>query len=166
MKKRYILLTLAAAVISLAAQASNMRIGFVNLNYVLANAKQNQQINVKLQSEFQQRKQQVEALSQQVKALYSRGEKNHTTMSEQEKIDLRRQYNAKQAELDLAEKAYNEDLQRRLAEEQNNLLSQVQQAINQLAASGHYDMIVKKDALFWASDATDLSKQVVDIVNK
>ena len=87
--------------------------------------------------------------------------KDAAIMSNQEKTQLNRELEQLNSEAQLKQKALQEDTRRRQQEERNELLGQVQQAINAVAQDEGYDLVLESNAVAFMKADNDLSDEVV-----
>lgn len=160
MKKVLSIFVAIVAMIS-GAQAAEVKIGFVDVAYVMSKSPQRVAISEKLKSEFKEQEEEIKSLFEDYKKLQEKAQKDGATMSEKERLELQRQGQEMETKIKLKQQALNEDSQRRAGEEQRILGAKILEKIAELAKEEKYDMIVNKDALLWADQATNLSDKVL-----
>jgi len=87
-------------------------------------------------------------------------------MTEQQKLDMQRKMESLQSDYQLKGKALEEDMRRRGGEEQNKLLLKIQKAVDEVAKSENYDVILQSNAVAFIKKKQDISELVVKKVSK
>jgi outer membrane protein len=156
-------LTALVTVIALASsvQAADIKIGFVDIAYVMAKSPQRVAIAEKLKNEFKEQEEEIKSLYEEYKKLQEKAQKDGATMSEKERLELQREGQEMETKLKLKQQALNEDSQRRANEEQRQLGAKILEKVAELAKEEKYTMIINKDALLWADQATNVSDKVL-----
>lgn len=143
-----------------AAQAQQ-KIGVVDMMSIFQQLPQREQISQELQEEFKDRFEEMRQLEQKVQDLRQKQERDASIMSAEEKTQLNRQLEQLISEAQLKNKALQEDTRRRQQEERNELLGKVQNAINSVAESQGYDLVLESNAVAFMKADNDLSDEVV-----
>ena len=151
---------LSTALFAGAAEAQQ-KIGVVDMMSIFQQLPQREQISQNLQEEFQDRFEEMRQLEQQVQELRQKQERDQAIMSAQEKTQLNRQLEQLISEAQLKSKALQEDTRRRQQEERNELLGEVQQAINVVADQEGFDLVLESNAVAFMKADNDLSDEVV-----
>lgn len=164
--KKLIKSTAAAVAVSTtlfagAAQAQQ-KIGVVDMMAVFQQLPQREQISEQLQTEFQDRFEEMRRLEQKVQELRQKQERDASIMSASEKTQLKRDLEQTVSEAQLKSKALQEDTRRRQNEERNKLLSKVQNAISAVAKTKEYDIVLESNAVTYMKADNDLSNAVVE----
>jgi outer membrane protein len=159
--RKLLITALSALAISTSAFAADMKVGYVDISYIMAKSPQRVAITEKLKGEFKEQEEELKALLDEYKKLQEKAQKDGATMSEQERIDMSRQAQEMEGKLKLKQNALNEDMKRRGQEEQRMLAGKIMEQINALATEENYDMLVNKDALLFAKDAMNVSDKVL-----
>ena len=151
---------LSTALFAGAAEAQQ-KIGVVDMMSIFQQLPQREQISQDLQAEFEDRFEEMRQLEQKVQELRQKQERDAAIMSNQEKTQLNRELEQLISEAQLKQKALQEDTRRRQQEERNELLGQVQQAINAVAQDEGYDLVLESNAVAFMKADNDLSDEVV-----
>ncbi len=163
--KKLMTIAVIALGFSSAVQANTVKIGYVDVQYVMAKSPQRVAIAEKLKKEFKEPDEELKKLAGDFQKMQEKGKKDAATMSEQERLDLGRKLQEMEAKAKLKQKNLQEDMQRRSQEEQRLLYIEIQKAIKAVSEEEKYDMIVNREALLWASKATNLSDKVLAKLN-
>ena len=153
---KMILLAAMLAAAALAANAAELKIGFVNTERVFreaAPAKRAQQV---LESEFSARNAELGRIEKQGRDLQSELERDNVTMPESARREKERQLADISRDFQRKQREIREDLNLRRNEELASVQERATRVINQIAEQEHYDLIVQ-EAVFAASriDITD-----------
>jgi outer membrane protein len=151
----------AALCLALALPAvaqTNLRIGFVNVNYLLQNAPQTQAVNQALQDEFAPREAQLVVQQQQHQTKVEDYQRDAAVMPESERAALERELQRVQLELQRSAAALQEDVEIRQEELVAELQATVARRVQAFAVAQGYDIIVT--SVLYASDAVDITEEV------
>ena len=159
-KTTAVAVALSTALFAGAAEAQQ-KIGVVDMMSIFQQLPQREQISQDLQAEFEDRFEEMRQLEQKVQELRQKQERDAAIMSNQEKTQLNRELEQLISEAQLKQKALQEDTRRRQQEERNELLGQVQQAINAVAQEEGYDLVLESNAVAFMKADNDLSDEVV-----
>tara|TARA_R100000935_G_C2727230_1_gene120438 strand:+ start:100 stop:615 length:516 start_codon:yes stop_codon:yes gene_type:complete len=164
--KKLIKSTAAAVAVSTAlfagAAQAQQKIGVVDMMEVFQQLPQREQISEQLQTEFQDRFEEMRRLEQKVQELRQKQERDASIMSASEKTQLERDLEQTISEAQLKSKALQEDTRSRQNEERNKLLGKVQDAITAVAEAKDYDMVLESNAVTYMKADNDLSNAVVE----
>jgi outer membrane protein len=164
MNKRFILGAIAALLITGFTQAADLNIGVVNVRAVASQAPQRETIAGALQQEFKERGETIKGLEQEMKDMSAKGQADILTLTEQQKIDLTRALESKAANMQLLQKALQEDYKQRSSEEQNKLLILIKKAIDQISAKESFDIVLQSESVAFISDRDDITKKVITLM--
>ena len=143
-----------------AAQAQQ-KIGVVDMMSVFQQIPQREEISQQLQSEFQERFDELRQMEQKIQELRQKQERDASIMSEAEKTQLNRELEQLVSEAQLKNKALQEDTRSRQQEERNQLMGKVSQAIDVVAEEKGYDLVLESNSVVFMKADNDLSDEVV-----
>jgi len=149
-----------------AASAAEQKIAVVDIAAVFQQLPQREKIVKQLKEEFELRIQELKNLEKEILATQEKGKRDGALMSEKEQTQLSRRMDELQSDYTLKRKALEEDERRRNAEERNKLLSQVQKAIDKIAAKEGYTLVLQRNAAVFAAPELDISEKVIQQVSK
>ena len=141
------------------------KIGFVNPIKVLENAPQATSARLKLERDFQPRKDEIIAAQKKVQKLEQTLVRDADTMSESARHSLERDIISRKRDLRRVQEEYREDLNLRRNEELTQLQREISKVIKQVAEEGKYDLIVG-EAVIYASEAIDITDKVLERLKK
>ena len=144
-----------------AAAQTNTRIGFVNVNAVLAEAPQTRVVNDTLTAEFAPREAALVALDGDLKAKRERLDRDGAVMAQTERTTLEREIATGQRDLERDAALLQEDVQIRQTELVNELQQTIARRIQAFAVAEGYDLIVTNQGVVFASEAIDITQAVL-----
>ncbi len=160
MKKFAVLLALVPALV-MAEVGADAKIGVVDVREVVAKSPQREAIGEKLKAEFKDRMDAMKKMDAEIRAQQEKAQKDAPTMTEQQKVDAGRSIQAKISDLQLKQKALQEDIQRREGEEQRALLGKINQAVNAVATKEGLSLVLTREAVPFVQPQFDITAKVV-----
>src|SRR5690348_13649632 len=150
------LVAILLALASLAAQAAELEVGFVNTERVFREAAPARRAQQKLEREFAARNSELAKVEKQGRDLQSELERDNTTITDAQRREKERQLADISRNFQRMQREIREDLNLRRNEELASVQERATRVINQIAEQEHYDLIVQ-EAVFAASriDITD-----------
>jgi outer membrane protein len=159
--------TLAAGamlvVASVAAQAQDIKIGYVNSERVLKEANPAKAAQAKLEAEFGKREKDLAEVASRLKATADKLDKDGPTLSDVEKSRRQRDLVEQDREFQRKRREFQEDLNQRKNEELSGVVERANKVIKQIFDAEKYDLILQ-DAVHW-SPRVDITKKVIDALN-
>lgn len=152
---------LAAA--SIAAQAQELKIGYVNSDRVLREATLAKAAQAKLESEFSKRQKEGDDSAGRLKAAADKLDKDAPTLSESERNRRQRELVDQDRELQRKRREFQEDLNQRKNEELASVVERANKVIKQIYESEKYDLILQ-EAVF-AGARVDITDKVIKALN-
>lgn len=150
-----VLLALAA----FAAQAAELKIGFVNTERVFREAAPAKRAQQKLEREFAARNAELSKVEKQGRDLQNELERENVTMPEAARREKERQLADISRNFQRLQREIREDLNLRRNEELASVQDRATRVINQIAEQEHFDLIVQ-EAVF-ASGKIDITDKVI-----
>src|SRR5699024_6197305 len=135
------------------------KIGFVNTERILRDSKPAQAAQAKIESEFKKRDDEIENLARSLHSQVQKFDKDAPVLSESERITRQRQLADLDSDLQRKRREFQEDFNRRRNEEFSNIIEKADQAIQKIAESEGYDLIIQ-DAVN-VSPRVDITEQVM-----
>ena len=159
--------TLAAAALlaaaSMAAQAQELKIGYVNSERVLREANPAKAAQAKLETEFSKREKDLADVANRLKAAADKLDKEGPTLSEAERGRRQRDLVEQDRDFQRKRREFQEDLNQRKNEELSGVVERANKVIKQIFDQEKYDLILQ-DAVHW-SPRVDITKKVIDALN-
>jgi len=166
MKLSVLKLCVAAAALAgaiTAAQAQELKIGYVNGERVLREAAPARAAQAKLEAEFSKREKELNEQLTRLKATADKFEKEAPTLSEAERGRRQRELVESDRDMQRKRRELNEDLNQRKNEETASVLERTNKVIKQIFDGEKYDLIVQ-DVVF-AGPRVDITDKVIKALN-
>ena len=151
------------AVAACAAQAQELKIGYVNSERVLREANAAKAAQAKLEAEFSKRDKDLNEVAARLKAAADKLDKDAPTLSEADRARRQRELIEQDRDLQRKRREFNEDLNQRKNEELAGVVERANKVIKQIFDSEKYDLIIQ-DAVHWSA-RVDITKKVIDALN-
>ncbi len=159
--------TLAAAAMLVAAitaaQAQELKIGYVNSERVLKEANPAKAAQAKLETEFGKREKELTDVANRLKAAADKLEKDRPALAEAERNRRERDLVEQDRDFQRKRREFQEDLNQRKNEELSSVVERANKVIKQIFDSEKYDLILQ-DAVHWSA-RVDITKKVIDALN-
>ena len=162
MLKNLAVATMLVAAIT-AAQAQDLKIGYVNSERVLKEANPAKAAQAKLEAEFGKREKDLADVANRLKAAADKLDKDGPTLSDAEKARRQRDLVEQDRDFQRKRREFQEDLNQRKNEELSGVVERANKVIKQIFDSEKYDLILQ-DAVHW-SPRVDITKKVIDALN-
>lgn len=133
-----------AAVIAFQVHAQDFRVGFVNTNRVFVEAASAKAAQVKLEQEFSKREKELIDQRNTLKTMSDRFEREAPTLSESQRNARQKQLMDEDRDFQRRSREFQEDLNARRAEEQNQLVERANKVVKQIAEAEKYDLILQE----------------------
>ena len=126
------------------AQAADFRVGVVNTERLLRESAPAMQAEKKIEKEFSGRDQEIKKLMKQAKELQSFLDKDGRALPDTDHRNKERELTAMNVNLQRMQREFREDLNLRKNEELAIVLEQANKAIQAIAETGKYDLILQE----------------------
>lgn len=143
------------------ASAAELKIGFVNLGRISAEAPQAKAANEKLKREFEPREQELKAMQKDLKQLEEKLNRDAAVMKEADRARMERDLRARERELRRMVDELREDVNIRRNDELGRFQRRVNETVQQLAKQEKFDLILI-DSVIYVSDQIDVTAKVLD----
>ena len=150
----------ALALASLAAQAVELKIGFVNTERVFREAAPAKRAQAKLEKEFAVRNAELAKLEKQGRDLQTELEKENVTLPEPSRREKERALADVSRNFQRVQREIREDLNLRRNEELASVQERANKVIQQMAEAEKYDLILQ-DPVVYASQRIDITEKVI-----
>lgn len=156
----------STALLSNAAFAADQKLGVVNVQSIMKQLPQSAAMVQALNAEFKDETAEVAQIEKDIKYYQEKQKRDGALMSEKEKEDLNKQIAELFQNYQTKGKALQQKIQMRQNEETNKILALVRQAVNNIAETEKFDVIVEQKAVVFAAPDADLTSKVVEQVSK
>ncbi|WP_455198601.1 OmpH family outer membrane protein [Kaarinaea lacus] len=146
--------------LSTGVQAAELKIGFVNAPKVLEEAPQAEAAQQALQKEFSPRDKAIVDGQKEIRKLEDKLARDGVIMSESERRKLERDIVSRKRDLKREQEEFREDLNIRRNEAFEKIRNIVRDAINAIAKSEKYDLIVGEGVIY-ADNRIDITDKVI-----
>lgn len=151
---------------SLDSDANEIKIGIVNTEKILRESAAAVKAQKSIEQEFLLRDEQIKKMASQAKILQDRLEENSTTMAEAERRNLERDLANLSREYQRAQRQMREDLSVRQNDEYGLILERTNHAINSIAETEKYDLILQLQDSVYRSQRIDITDKVIQVLDK
>lgn len=165
MKKIIIMTLFVMATCSNAMAASNLKIGFVNVEKLLTQAPQVEAVSAAMQKRFGGKKQELQNLEKEIKSMQEDYKRNELIMTENKLSELRDKVIAKVQDFKRKEATLNQEVSTMRNQELAVLQKSVRDIINVISKKDKYDLILSEGVIF-ASDKLDITDRVLKEMKK
>lgn len=135
------------------------KIGFVNTERILQDSKPAKAAQAKIDSEFKRRDDELQNLANKLRNDAQKFDKDAPALSEADRIQRQRQLADLDADLQRKRRDFQEDFNRRRNEEFSNIVDKADAAIQRIAETQGYDLIIQ-DAVT-VSPRVDITDEVL-----
>ncbi len=152
-------------VISFGLQAAELKVGYVQVDKILQEAPQTAESGKKLEKEFGPRSQELDRLAKQIKELETVLEKDSVTIPETERRTKERDVQNIKVEFQRKQRELREDINLRKNEELGSLQDRINKAVQSVAKSENYDLVMYSGVAY-AADKIDITDKVLKLLGK
>ncbi|MBQ9219385.1 MAG: OmpH family outer membrane protein [Succinivibrio dextrinosolvens] len=145
-----------------ATESHNLSIAVVNVPLIMSELPQAKVEAEKLQKEFGPRKAELDKIQEQGVKL----EQELKTAKDSRATEIHRKLASLKSEFDLKAQALQEDSQKKQREAEVQLGRIVQEAIDRIAKERGIDLVVRGETVVYATDAVNISKDVIERASK
>lgn len=153
----------ALLLLSLSAQAQELKIGYVNSERVLRDATPAKAAQAKLEAEFGKRERELTDFGNKLKAAADKLEKDAPTLGEGEKNRRQRELVEQDRDLQRKRREFQEDLNQRKNEELSGVVERANRVIKQIFEQEKYDLILQE--VIFAGPRVDITEKVIKALN-
>jgi|SRR5690625_3918276 len=140
-------------------QAQGTKIGFVSTERILRDSKPAKAAQSKIDAEFKRREDELQKMANNLRSQAQKLDKDAPVLSESERITRERQLEDLDSDLQRKRREFQEDFNRRRNEEYSKIIEQADSAIQKIAETDGYDLIIQ-DAVT-VSPRVDITDQVL-----
>ena len=151
--------------LSVSAEMEIFKIGYVVVEKILKEAPQTAASNKKLEKEFKSR---TDGLQKKVKAIQKQEKdfnKNSVTMTAADRQKAQKKIQNSKIEIQRIERELREDIDIRRREEIGKLQQKINEAIEEMAKTDKYDLILYQGVAF-ASKEIDITDKLIKVLSK
>lgn len=150
---------------ALNTSAAELKVGYVQVDKILQDAPQTAESGKKLEREFSPRSQELERLAKQIKDLETSLDKDGLTLADADRRNKERDVQNLKTEFQRKQRELREDISLRKNEELGVLQDKVNKAVQTVAETEGYDLVVYGGVAF-ASKKIDITDKVLKALGK
>jgi len=166
MKSSLVKCALAAASLVLAAsaaQAQELKIGYVNSDVVLRDAAPAKAALARLQAEFAKRDKELTEMENNLTKAVEKFRKDQATLVEPDRVRRESLLQDQQREFHRKRQEYQEDVNKRRNEELASVVERAQKAIKKISEDEKYDLVIQE--VLFSSPRVDITDKVIKALN-
>lgn len=145
--------------------AAELKIGYVQVDKILKEAPQTAESGKKLEREFSPRSLDLDKLQSNIRAIEAMLDKEALTLSVVERRKKEREVSNLKVEFGRKQRELREDINLRKNEELSSLQDRINKAVQQVAETENYDLVVY-GGVAYASHKIDLTDKVLTLLGK
>ena len=135
---------------------AEQKIGAVNVQGIFQAMPQAASIQESIAAEFKDKTEEVSRLEKDIKYYLEKNQRDAATMSAKEKTELETKILTLREEYTAKAQPLQQEIQKRLQEEQNKLLGLIKQSIDVVAAKEKYDVILNANSVAYINPENDI----------
>lgn len=164
MKKTAVIL--ATLLLAPAMALAEMRIAVIDPIRAISETSEVKERTSALELDMKKKEAEMVKLRDEIMALEEKLKRDGMTMSSEQQKSMSDQRDAKMLDF----RSRQQLAQKRLEQDRDEMLSvmepRLKQAIDKIAAEGKYDLIITRQAVLYAAEQTDVTRQVTQIMNQ
>lgn len=157
-----LMIGVALSMVSGLASAQQLKIGFVNIGRLISESPQANSEMEALQEEFAPRQREVVALQAELKEKQDQIQRDLDVMGPEERRNAENEMRRDERELNRQQQEFTEDINLRRNEALRKLQGEVLREVQTFAAQAGFDLIVSDQTVLYASEAIDITEQVLE----
>lgn len=148
------------------ALAATQKIGVVNFQEIMSKIPQTAVVMQKLEAEFKDEKAELAQLEKDIKYFQEKKQRDGALMSKKEKEKIDKDIATKYQAYQTKGAAFQQKTGVRQNEETTKIIALVRQAINSIAKSDKYDLILEQKAVVFSKPKASITSKVVEKISK
>ncbi len=141
--------------------AAQQKIGVVNFQLVFQNLPETQMIESTVQEKMKPQNDELRSLEAQMTKLGEDFQRDQATLSNREKVEIQRKMEVLEATYKIKGQAFNEDAQRYMQQERNQVLAKIAREAEVVAKAESFDVVLDATTVIYAAEAIDLSQKLI-----
>ena len=144
-----------------AAASSAAKIGVIDVSQVLNESPQMAKLSKKFKAEFKPRQDAILKASKKLEQDQSKLKKDASVMSKTELSNLQDNIMIEQRKLRQLKEDYMQDAKIKQNQAMKSVINEIDASVKEVADAGHYDLILQRDKVAFASDKVNITPQVI-----
>ncbi len=149
-----------ALAVSAGAQAAD-KIAVVNVSSIFQQLPARATVAKQLENEFKGRATELQSQERDLQTKMQRLQRDGSTMKASDRSKMEKDIMAQRETFASKAQAFEQDNRRRQSEERNKILSRIQDAVKKVADDEGYDVVIDANAVAYASNAKDITADVL-----
>lgn len=168
MKNVYLasIVALVTGLLTLSAQAAEVKLAVVDMQAVLQKAPQIAKINEALTHQFKSRQEGIVKAQNELQKEASNLQKNSAVMKTDERTNLESKLMTDQNKVKSMIAAFQSDLSKRQSESLHGFSQQLDSVVSKVAAQSGYDLVIQKGSTLYAKNNLDITQQILDALKR
>ena len=142
------------------------KIAVVNMQQVLQQSPKVAELSTKLQNQFKSRQQKLDAAQKSLQDELDKFKKDSATMADKDRDAMQKKITDDRASLVKDVVAFQQDLNKEQGKVMQGILGQLNDIISKVAKQNNYTLVLDAQAVVYATDAADITKQVSKAFNE
>ncbi|EDP46986.1 OmpH family outer membrane protein [Rickettsiella grylli] len=160
------ILTIMTGLLTLTAQAEEIKLAVVDMQAVLQRAPQIAKINDALTRQFKGRQDSIMKAQNELQKEASNLQKNAAVMKADERSVLENKVMTDQNKVKSMIAAFQKDLSKKQSESLHSFSQELDGVVNKVATQSGYDVVLQKGSTLYAKNNLDITQQVLDALKK
>lgn len=148
------------------AQAADMKVAVVNVQQVLQQSPKVADLSKKLENDFKARQNKINDEQKTLQDQLDKLKKESPTMSQKDRDAMQKKIASDRSELVKQVVAYQQDLQKEQNKIMQNILGELNGIVANIAKAQGYGLVLDAQAVIFAVDGNDITKDVAKQFNK
>lgn len=155
-----------ASIAQQAATAPSIKVAVVNVQQVLQQSPRVQELSKKLENQFKDRQTKIADQQKTLQDQLDKLKKESPTMSQKERDAVQKKIAADRSDLVKQVVAYQQDLQKEQNKIMQGILGDLNGIVSTIAKAQNYALVLDSQAVIFATDGNDITKEVVKKFNE
>jgi outer membrane protein len=151
---------LASSLSAYAADAATPSIAVVNVQQLFQTSPKIAELNKQLQAKFKPRQDKLVAAQKSLQTELDNYKKESSTMTQKDRDALQKKIGDDQTTLQTDANAFQQDLNKEQSKIMKGVLAQLNEIISSTAKTSNYQFVLDSQAVIFATDGADITKQV------
>lgn len=137
------------------------KIAVVNVSSIFQQLPAREAVAKQLENEFKGRASELQNMERSLQTKMQRLQRDGATMKASDRSKLEKDVMAQREQFSQKAQAFEQDNRRRQMEERNKILSRIQDAVQKVADSEGYDVVIDQNAVAYAAKSKDITADVL-----
>jgi len=165
--RKLLLILASAAIFMTTAQADELKIGVINMPFILQKSPQMETINKDLKKQFKARQEKVLAAQKELSSQMEKFNRDGPVMSENDREKMQTKMHKDKRRVTRLQEEYRDDLNIAQNTKMKEILDKVDAVVQNIAQKGHYDIILQREGIPYVdTKKIDISNQVLAQLSK